>query len=257
MPDDKKLLDSIFPGEDTGDEMPEEDNAGDEAPGDDPGHANDDQQETTERLYAGKYKTIEDLEAAYKEAERNFHGDRQERAELRRELEELKAALHKPKETSPEDLERRRQELLDRLAEEPDKVIEELAERIAERKVQELRQAYDPVVMQQAYNLQVQHFMNAVPDAGEYIDAMLEIVQANPELAAQPDWLERTYMQAKLARLEVKLAESGKSGQADAKRAAQMPRSGGGEKPAPKSENERLKESIFGAPTTGRKIFDD
>lgn len=42
--------------------------------------------ETEERLYGGKYKTIEDFESGHKETERSFHAAREEAAELQRQL---------------------------------------------------------------------------------------------------------------------------------------------------------------------------
>jgi hypothetical protein len=257
MPTPEELVNSIFGGDTGAAAAPEENNDDNpetretpEAPENQPdtpeGESKGDKQ--PEKLLAGKYRTVEELEAAYKEAERNFHGSRQELAELRREFEALKQLLA-PKQPEP-DLKQYREKLLERLYEEPDAVIAELAERIADRKLQEHLGPIMPVIQQQIINNQVQQFMSAVPDAAEYAGDMATIIQANPELVNQPGWLEKAYLQAKVARLEAKLGKNAageKAAQAAAaKQAAAMPKGGKGEPPAPKTQEEKLVDAIFG-----------
>ncbi|MFA5383989.1 MAG: hypothetical protein WC364_04895 [Eubacteriales bacterium] len=220
------------------------------------GGDNQQQSQQPERLYAGKYKTIEELEAAYKEAQRDFHGDRQDRAEMKRQLDELKAALAPKKpETDPKAA---REKLIERLYEEPDVVIEEVAGKIADRKVKERLGDIEPDIQQVRINNQVSQFMAAVPDAHEYDDDMATIVKANPEIMKLPDWLEKAYFLAKTARLEAILAGKDKSTPStDVKRAAQMPAGGKGEPPARQTEEEKLKSTLFGSPGgEKRKMFD-
>lgn len=216
------------------------------------------EQTPAEQLLAGKYKSVEELEAAYKELERGFHGDRQERAELRRQLTELKAALEEPK--KPEiDPKQYREKLVERLYEEPDAVIAELADQIADKKMQQVLGPMMPVIQQQVINNQVQQFMSSVPDAAEYTSDMAAIIQANPGLVNQQGWLEKAYLQAKISRLEatVNKGDEGKVAQAAAaKKAAQMPKGGKGELPKQETDEEKMRKSIFGEHSEKRKMFD-
>lgn len=266
MPTEDEIRSAIFGG-DTGTAAPANDDKTPEkeAPDntDTPKDGGDDSQKSdekpAEKLLAGKYKTVEELEAAYKEAEKNFHLDRQDRAELRRQLDELKAALAPKKpEVDPKE---RRQKLIDRLYEEPEKVIEEVAEEIADKKIQERYGHIDPIIQQTKINNEVQQFMGAVKDAHEYENDMAAIIKANPNIMKRQDWLERAYLLAKTARLEAKLAgkdtgdDAAKA--ADAKKAAAMPRGGKGDPNIPATEDEKLKKGIFGDPGGGkRKMFD-
>ena len=215
--------------------------------------------EAQEKLFAGKYKTVEELEAAYKEAEKSFHGDRQERAELRRQMEDLKTALA-PKKPNV-DPEQYRQQLVERLYSEPDVVIAELADQIADRKLQQALGPVMPVIQRQIMDSQVNDFMSTVPDAREYADDMAAIVQADPNLTTQPNWLEKAYLIAKVSRLEDRVsgkATGDKTAKTtDAKKAAAMPKGGKGEPPVPETEEEKVKKNIFGDYGGGkRKMFD-
>ena len=207
-----------------------------------------------ERLYAGKYKTVEEMEQAYIEAQKDFHGDRQERAELRKQLDELKAALTPRK---PEaDPKAARDKLIERLYEEPDAVIVELAEKVADRKVQERFGDIEPDIQQVRINNHVQQFMNSTPDAHEYEQDMAVIIQANPDMMKSKDWLEKAYLQAKVLQLEEKLAGGGKK-TADEKKAAQMPAGGKGEPPARQTDDDKLRGQLFGSQGgEKRKMFD-
>ncbi|TYO95133.1 hypothetical protein [Desulfallas thermosapovorans] len=261
MPTDDQMIKDIFGG-DTGDPAPNNDNDPElkKAPEQDPDTPPEEpeQDPEPEKLYAGKYKTVEELEAAYKEAERGFHNDRQEKAELKRQLDELKAMLTpKPKEQDPKEY---REKLIERLMEAPDEVVTELAEQIADRKLQERLGPVMPVIQQQIVNNQVQQFMSAVPDAVEYANDMAAILQAKPDLINQPGWLEKAYMQAKIARLEAKVSKAtgdDKAAQAAAaKQAAAMPKGGKGEPPKPETEEEKMRKAIFGDFNGKRKMFD-
>ena len=265
MPTDTEMVKSIFG--DTGNPAPDDNNEPEpKAPENDPDTPEDGgegegkkQPETpAEKLLAGKYKTVEELEAAYKELERGFHGDRQERAELRRQLEELKAAMAPKKpEVDPKEY---RQQLVERLYSEPDAVIAELADQIADKKLQQALGPVMPVIQQQILNSQVQNFMATVPDAQEYAGDMAFLVQSDPNLAGQPNWLEKAYLMAKVARLEAKLSgkDAGEKAAkaADVKKAAAMPKGGKAEPPVPETEEEKLVKNIFGTQEGKRKMFD-
>lgn len=257
MPTPEELVNSIFGG-DTGGAAPEENDDNpetsetQEAPENHPdtskGEGEGDKE--PEKLFAGKYKTVEELEAAYKEAEKNFHGSRQELAELRREFELIKQMMTPKKQEPEQDPKQYREQILERLYEEPDTVIAELAEQIADRKLQEHLGPVMPIIQQQIINSQVQQFMSSVPDAAEYAGDMAAIIQTNPELVNQSGWLEKAYLQAKVARLEARLgknaAEEKAAQAAAAKQAAAMPKGGKGEPTEPKTREEKLVDAIFG-----------
>ncbi len=286
MPSDDELRAGIFGG-DTGDKAAPEDNKPDPAaPEKDPdtpdgggdggtggggGEGGDGKnpEQQPEKLFAGKYKTVEELESAYKEAEKGFHGDRQERAELKRQLDELKEALAPKKpEQDPKEY---RQKLVERLYEEPDTVINELANQIADKKMQQALGPVMPIIQQVITNNQVQQFMDAVPDAKQYATDMAAIVKANPDLMKRKDWIEKAYLQAKVARLEEKLSgkatgdnpkdndpkDNDPQKAADTKRAAAMPKGGKGDPPPQETDDDKMRKSIFGSPGGGkRKMFD-
>jgi DNA repair exonuclease SbcCD ATPase subunit len=56
-----------------------------------------------EKLFAGKFKNVEDLEKSYKEAEKEFHTSRTRVSELEKEVAELKRKSEEIKETEKED----------------------------------------------------------------------------------------------------------------------------------------------------------
>lgn len=263
MPTSEQLINNIFG--DTGTPAPNDDmvdnqdnNESPEAPENPDTPEGENNEDDQQKLFAGKYKTVEELEAAYKEAEKNFHGSRQELAELRREFETIRQLLTpKKQEIDPQQY---RQQLLERLYEEPDAVIAELAERIADRKLQEHLGPIMPVIQQQIINSQVQQFLSSVPDAAEYAGDMAAIVQANPDLVTTPGWLEKAYLQAKVARLEAKINNKGDNDKAAqsvaAKQAAAMPKGGKAEPPKPETEEEKMRRAIFGDLSGKRKMFD-
>ncbi len=256
MPKENEIINHIFPGE-TGTTAPEAEETNPvnpETPETDT--SNGDEQQEHPRLFAGKYKTVEEMEQAYIEAQRSFHLDRQEKAELRRQLEEIKQAIH-PK--SEPDMEKYREKLIERLYNEPDTVITELADQIADRKVRQALGPVMPAIQQQIMNSKVQHFMTNTPDAAEYANDMAVLVQANPDIVKKEDWIERAYYQAKLARMEAKL--SGKENRerkervTASKQAAQMPDGGKGDPAPEKTKEEKVLENIF-TPSHGGGIFD-
>jgi len=212
-----------------------------------------------ERLLAGKYKTVEELEKAYQESQKDFHLDRQDKAELKKELENIKKVLEPKK--PEEDPDKRREKILQRLVEEPEAVIMELADKIADKKVQERLGPIAPVVQQMVVNNQVQAFMSAVPDANEYAEDMAKIIEARPEITKKKDWMENVYLAAKTARLEARLAgkDTGKDKAAEDQKkaaAAAILKGTKGEPPAQETPEEKLKKGIFGEAGGQAKMFD-
>lgn len=256
-----------------------------------------------ERLFAGKYKTVEELDKAiltafaggkkdlsleekeelYRQAQKDFHAGQQERAAierekgLRKELEEIRTLLvAKPPEPqrqqSPQEQAQNAEVLRQRLMYEPEKVIEEMAEararNIVDTKLSEVLGPVLPSIQRQAradqINQQVQQYWADHPDHEPYKEAMAEIITHNPQLMRDPNWIGQTYLMAKIADLETKLNNPGKPAKKMVdpaqKKAAAVSASAGvkaaavGEK---KSDEDLLKDKLFGSAQEGRAMFDD
>ena len=228
-----------------------------------------------ERLFAGKYKTVEDMEKAYLESQKNFHADRQEKGALKRELEEIKTLLvAKPepqRQPTPHEQAQNAEILRQRLMYEPEKVIAEMAEERAQNIVNEkLREVLDPVMpsiqnMARAdqINKQVQQYWVDHPEHKEYADQMAEIITQNPELMRNPNWIGQTYLMAKIADLETRLNAPAKPAKKTVdpaqKKAAAVSASAGVKGSAvegKKSDEDLLKDKLFGSAQEGRAMFD-
>jgi protein tyrosine phosphatase (PTP) superfamily phosphohydrolase (DUF442 family) len=230
-----------------------------------------------ERLFAGKYKTVEDMEKAYLESQKNFHAGRQEQGALKREIEEIKSLLvakpqEQPKQPTPQEQAQNAEVLRQRLMYEPEKVIEEMAEErarnIVDTKLSEVLGPVLPSIQRQAradqISQQVQQYWADHPDHEPYKEAMAEIITQNPQLMRDPNWIGQTYLMAKIADLETKLNNPGKPAKkmvdpAQKKAAAVSASAGakastGGEK---KSDEDLLKDKLFGSAQEGRAMFDD
>lgn len=248
-----------------------------------------------ERLYAGKYKTVEELDKAilstvtgknftsieekeqfYRQAEKGFHNERQETSAIKRELDELRMMvtakpLEQPRQPSREEIEAKREELRRRLQYEPETVIEEMAEERAMQIVDSrLSQVLGPVlpsIQKQAQsdylNQQVQQYWRQHPDREQYKDAMSEVISNNPEIIRSPDWIDQAYLRAKIASLESKLltppVKPAKKVDPGKKKAAAVTVSSGAKSGTSesKTEDEKLREHIFGNSTKGKLVFDD
>lgn len=248
-----------------------------------PGPTDDQQEEPAPRLYAGKYKTVEDMEKAYLESQKDFHADRQDKAAMRRELDELRMMLttrppEQPKQPTREEIEAKREELRRRLQYEPEAVIEEMAAARAAEAEQRALQKFEaqisnllgpvlPSIQRQAQsdqlNQQVQQYWRDHPDREEYKDAMSEVITNNPEIIRSPDWIDQAYLRAKIASLESKIntttTKPAKKVDPGKKKAAAVTVSSGA-KSGPsdaKTEDELLRDHIFGTSTSGKLVFDD
>jgi hypothetical protein len=126
----------------------------------------------TERLFAGKFKTVEELEASYKEAERQFHVKTQEAAAAKK----LAEANKTPEQISQEAASRKA-ELVNSLLEDPEKVIREVQEQARIQQEQAL-----------AVQRAVEDWKKANPDVAQYErfvgTEMASLSAANPELAS-------------------------------------------------------------------------
>lgn len=233
------------------------------------------EQPAEERLFAGKYKTVEDMEKAYLESQKDFHAGRQEQGALRRELEELKTLLitkpqKQPKQPTPQEQAQEAEILRQRLTYEPEKVIEEMAEQrarnIVDAKLNEVLGPVLPSIQRQAradqINQQVQQYWSDHPDHEPYREAMAEIITYNPQLMKDSNWIGQTYLMAKIADLETKLnagpVKPTKKVDPAQKKAAAVSASAGAKAAVTekKSDEDTLKDALFGPSNEKRGVFD-
>lgn len=148
-----------------------------------------------EKLFAGKFKTVEDMEAAYKESESAFHKKSQE-------LADSKKAPVTPATKTPEQLAEDKAALLNRIVEDPDSVVNEIANRT--QAAIDARQRADTAE---------QEWIKTNPDIAPYKDfvglEMTRLMNANPELASDPAAL-LTQATTNFRIVHGKIRESGK-----------------------------------------------
>jgi len=129
------------------------------------------------KLYAGKFKSVEDLEKSYQEAEKKITQTAQEAAELRKKQE----SAPPPPKTAAE-IEKEKADFLERFVKEPQKVIQEFQQRATEQTMTALQ-------AQQA----AENWRKENPDIAphEFFVAAesFRLSQADPELAKNPQLL--------------------------------------------------------------------
>ncbi len=229
------------------------------------------------KLLAGKFKDPDSLEKGYQDLEREFTRRSQELATLqkgspevaalRTEIESLKAVLAEEPDKTPEEQQAELKALRERMFDEPEKVVEELAERKAEQKIKQTLEPYLPVLEHNARVSQVEQFMLSHPDAQELVPVMQQLAvqdQTNGgKIAGRADWVERFYLMAKVQALEGKLAQAATGTQTQpagdaAKLAAGMPQGNRADHATgPVDEDTKIKDSIFGAPAGSKRLMFD
>ncbi len=213
-----------------------------------------DEAEFLRSLGLEKFKSVADLAKAYKELERKLGQDAEEKAALRREIEQIRQLLQ-PKEAPPEepDAEKWIEMFMERGPAAVRDVVEEvLAEHLAPIQ-QHLKQEW--------YVQEAQRFMAAHPDATEYRDEMQKVLEEYPEIATHPKVYEIAYHIAKARRLEEKLPKVAEEAKEEGKKAAlekaaaRLPSSAGRRAEKQKSPEEAIREAVFGSgPPKG--VFD-
>jgi hypothetical protein len=123
-----------------------------------------------EKLYAGKFKTVEEMEAAYKASEKMAHTKAQEAAAAKQAAEAGKT----PEQIAKDEADRKAA-LINEFLEDPEKVISKVQSQ-AEAKLQEIA----------AVNATVENWKKANPDIAQYeffVGAeMQRLILSNPEL---------------------------------------------------------------------------
>lgn len=213
-----------------------------------------------EKLLAGKFKTVEEMERAYEEAQRWGTRNAQEAAQIRRELEQLRQSVA-PDQT------RKQQEEWDAYAkqviaeavvnENPAplmQMIDYMVEQRTEQKLWQRDSALAPVYEQQRFQAEVNAFLTDNPEAGEYIDDMAMLIKADPELVTMSNWLPRVY--GKVLNQKLKGSAASKTKTEAAKAAASMPESGPRSTQDPEGGDDKLRRNIFGDMSQKRKMWD-
>ena len=148
-------------------------------------------------LYFGKYRTVEDAEKAYSEAQRAMHEKAQEAATYRKLLDE-RAAAPPPQYQQPPavDLDGKFRE---RLAENPAETIFEMTRFAAKQMIEEQTRAQRELVKKyQTYS-----------SRPEYASVAQEVASQLPFAHEQPiDPVEVAFMRAKLAKMEAAMANT-------------------------------------------------
>lgn len=227
-------------------------------------------QKPAEKLYAGKFKTPEELERAYEEAQRWGTQRSQEAAALKRELEELRK-------TAAPDMTKKQQEEFDAYVkkainaavvdEDPSlllQLIDQLAEHKTDQKIRQIMPIIEPIAQKNAFQTQVDEFFREHPEALELAGEMTAIVQQDPAIMldnkgnVRPDWPYRVYMKAARGKSGAtqKAAAEAKEKAEGMKAAAAAPGTSARGSQPPEKEEDKIKQSIFGDMSQKRKMFD-
>ena len=234
-------------------------------PDGDPGRDQAAGQDQGDKLLAGKYKTVEELERAYSESQKWGTKSAQDAASLRRELEEMRKVLA-PQQTAKqqEEWKKRAQDAVNRAVvdEDPEalfRLIAGMAGEIAERKLQQRDTDLEAVKAQAKFQRQVDAFLAENPEAAGHVGDMVKLLEAEPELVTRPNWLDRAYtrvLSRKMGLTARARAEADARTQAE-KQAAGMPGGAARKTQETESEADKIKKGIFGDPARKRGIFDD
>lgn len=217
------------------------------------------QQEQPEKLLAGKYKSVEDLERAYQEAQRWGTQSAQQVAALRKELEDLRNQVA-PAMTQKQEQQWKKQvqaainaAVVD---EDPSALITligQVADRVAEQKLAQRYQDVAPLVQQRKFQQEINDFLEENPDAVEHMDGIAKLIQQDPGLVSKPGWLYRAYGKVLSQKFNAKEQHQvSAAAQIEAqKKAASMPSSTSRKKQEKKDPEQELLDQIFGSPQKG------
>lgn len=243
-----------------------------------------------EKLYAGKYKTVEDMERAYQEAQSTMTQRAQEAATYRRQVEEYNQYLYalaaqmqqqqaqaaqaqQAQTQAPAMPEKTPEEWATDLYSDPvgtvGKIAEQRAQQLVEERMQEfyaqkipelgqvLEQAIGPLqrqaqfqALQQQKSAEVASLRSKYKDFNNLRDDIAAIIDRNPQLAQLPGGIEHAYKEARYNRW---MAQNQSQQMVAQKQAAGMAGSVRVPQKAP-DPTEQLKQGIFG-PTGAGGVF--
>lgn len=201
-----------------GDEAQQQDAAPQESVVDFLSHTQDEPQETVveplvepdaEPLIMGKFKSQDDLEQAYKEAEKRisqygqqFSQNQQQIEQMQNQLQLLQQFVQRFQEPqpqiSPEEVHEKNQKWLDNFYENPIEALNEVVSRSVMQAITPLSQKIQYQENVDRYNQQVSMARQKYPDFDNYMEQMQEIVKRQGQyLAALPNSVEVIYNMAK------------------------------------------------------------
>lgn len=205
-------------------------------------------QEEQEKLILGKFKSVEELAKAYKELEKKLGKDAEEKAALRKEIEEIRKLITGPKDAKEQKKEDSPEDWLERFYSEGPKLIQHMVSDMLAQHLAPIQQ----FMTQEYYNRQARELAAKYKDFADYVEDMEQIFNEYPEIASHPRGMEIAYRLAKANRLEAELPRAVEKAQEEGKKAAlekqaaRMPSSSGRKTEKAKSPEELIKESIFG-----------
>lgn len=228
----------------------------------------------SDKLYAGRFKSAEELEQAYRSLEGFGTQKAQEAAALRRQLDDLQAKVAPDlTKKQQEDLRKEMAEAVEAAAVDnnPDKLVE-LIERISDKKAAEKIEAQlgrimptlTPVLIGEQIKAEADQFFADFPEAIPYEQQMAAVVKQSPQIMfdaqgnRRPDWPSRALN--KVLTMQAQAASQGRAAvnqQIDAqKQVAGAARGGVRQAQDTRTQDEKIIDSIFGTSNEGRKIFD-
>ena len=212
-----------------------------------------------EKLLAGKYKTPEELEKAYQEAQKWGTKSAQEVATVRKELEDLR------KQVAPDMDKRQAQQWQSQVQsainaavvdEDPSALmalIGQVADQVAEQKIAQRYKDVEPLAKQRKFQQEIDNFLAENPEAQEHMDGIAKLVQQDPEIVAKPGWLYKTYsmvLSQKFTSKKSSTKETAAKTEAE-KKAAEMPDAKSRQQKEKKNPEEKLLDEIFTTPEGG------
>lgn len=238
------------------------------------------------RLWAGKYQSPEELERSYQELQRKLGEQGQQLGQMQQQYQQLIAYLQQMQTVpqQPQVNNGQTDETMDpvqfvqELETKGPKVVEQLAERVARRILEQEGQAlgqglqqffgpmyqyYTQAQLKDFYRGQVEELKSKYQDFSDYSDDMKQVLREQPTLLLMNGGMETAYLVAKARKaqsLQQQVPQTAAMQQATTqmKRAAQMPSASGGGVRAQQQQTtpeEALKQAIFGDLNKPQGIF--
>lgn len=201
-----------------------------------------------------KFKTIEDALKSYKELEKKLGQDAEEKASLRREIEEIRQLLQpKEKEEEPD-----AEKWIESFMERGPAAVKEIVETVLAEQLAPIQE----YLTREYYQREAEKFAAEHPDIEEYREDMKQILEEYPEIASHPKVYEIAYHIAKARKLEEKLPKIAENAKEEGKKiafekaAARLPGSSTRRAEKEKNPEELIREAVFGNMNQTRGVFD-
>ncbi|MEN6317064.1 MAG: hypothetical protein ABFD25_22755, partial [Clostridiaceae bacterium] len=158
-------------------------------------------QKDTPKLYAGKYKTPEDMEKAYMEAQKTLTQTRMELSSAR------KNSNPAPQDTSKQNQQPQQEQNFDWDAaykQDPVRATYLMIQSMLQESVKGITGQLEPIKTNFELSRVLDDVMGKDPDFTEYSDKAVELLEKSPELYSLPNYLEVAYRLAKADDLQTK-----------------------------------------------------